>query len=90
MHLFVHCRRSNRVKSLSNWQWHLDKAFGMINGETHCHWRAVDHEGEVIDSSVTKRKVRKAALIFLEKSMKRYGQPKRVVTDRLRSNSVAM
>ena len=60
-----------------------------INGETHYLWRAVDHEGEVLESFVTKRRDRKAALRFLKKSMKRYGAPKVIVTDRLRSYRAA-
>jgi len=61
-----------------------------INGELHYLWRAVDHEGEVLESFVTKRRNRKAALTFLRKAMKRYGCPKVVVTDRLRSYRAAM
>ena len=61
-----------------------------INGETHYLWRAVDHEGEVLESFVTKRRDRKAALRFLKKSIKRYGAPKVIVTDRLRSYRAAM
>jgi len=71
--------------SYSNWRWHLDEVFVKINGETHYLWRAVDHEGEVLESFVTKRRNRKAALAFLKKAMKRYGQPKVIATDRLRS-----
>ena len=61
-----------------------------LEGETHYLWRAVDHEGEVLESYVTKRRDRKAALRFLRKSMKRYGQPYVIVTDRLRSYGAAM
>ena len=61
-----------------------------INGEMHYLWRAVDHEGEVLESFVTKRRDRKAALRFLKKSMKRYGVPMVIVTDRLRSYRAAM
>uniref|UniRef100_UPI00131F13FB DDE-type integrase/transposase/recombinase n=1 Tax=Ruegeria sp. Alg231-54 TaxID=1922221 RepID=UPI00131F13FB len=64
--------------------------FVKINGETHYLWRAVDHEGEVLESYVTKRRDRKAALKFLRKSMKRYGQPESIVTDKLRSYGAAM
>ena len=64
--------------------------FVKINGETHYLWRAVDHEGEVLESYVTKRRDLKAALKFLKKAMKRYGQPEVVVTDKLRSFGVAM
>ena len=60
------------------------------NGETHYLWRAVDHEGEVLETYVTKRRNRKAALKFFRKLMKRYGSPKVIVTDRLRSYGAAM
>jgi putative transposase len=50
----------------------------------------VDHEGEVLESYVAKRRDRKAALKFLRKSMKRYGKPQVIVTDKLRSYGAAM
>lgn len=83
-------RRTQSLRAYSNWQWHLDEVFVKINGETHYLWRAVDHEGEVLESYVTKRRDRKAALKFLRKSMKRYGRPQVIVTDRLRSYGSAM
>ena len=61
-----------------------------INGEAHYLWRAVDHEGEVLESLVTKTRDRKAALKFLRKSMKRHGRPHILVTDKLRSYGAAM
>jgi len=61
-----------------------------INGETHYLWRAVDHEGEVLESFVTKRRDRKAALVFLKKIMKRYGRLNVIVTDKLRSYRATM
>ena len=84
--------RKRRVQShaYSNWRWHLDEVFVKINGETHYLWRAVDHEGEVLVSFVTKRRDRKAAQRFLKKLMKQYGAPKMIVTDRLRSYRAAM
>jgi putative transposase len=69
---------------------HLDEVFVKINGETHYLWRAVDHEGEVLEVFATKWRGRKAALQFLKRAMKRYGQPKVIVTDRLRSYRAAM
>jgi putative transposase len=83
-------QRVSRMRAYSNWQWHLDEVFVKINGDTHYLWRAVDHEGEVLETYVTKRRDRKAALKFLRKTMKRYGSPKVIVTDRLRSYSAAM
>jgi putative transposase len=64
--------------------------FVKINGETLYLWRAVDHEGEVLESYVTKRRDRKVALKFLRKSMKRHGRPEVLVTDKLRSYGAAM
>jgi putative transposase len=49
----------------------------------HYLWRAVDHEGEVLERYVTKRRDRKVALKFFRKAMKRYGGPEVVVTDKL-------
>ena len=83
-------KRIQHQRAYSNWQWHLDEVFVKINGQTHYLWRAVDHEGEVLGSYVTKRRDRKAALKFLRKSMKRHGPPQIVVTDKLRSYGAAM
>jgi len=76
--------RKRRVQhhSYSNWRWHLDEVFVRINGDTHYLWRAVDHEGEVLEVFATKRRNRAAALAFLKRAMKRYGRPKIIVTDR--------
>jgi putative transposase len=84
--------RKRRVHnhSYSNWRWHLDEVFVKINGELHYLWRAVDHEGEVLEVFVTKRRDRAAALKFLKRTIKRYGRPWTLVTDRLRSYGAAM
>ena len=83
-------KRADRLLCGTQWRWHLDEVFVKINGETHYLWRAVDHEGEVLESYVTKRRDRKAALKFLRKSMKRFGSPNVILTDRLRSYGAAM
>ena len=83
-------RRADRLKSSANWQWHLDEVFVKVNGVRHYMWRAVDHEGEVLESYVTKRRDRKAALKFLRKSLRRYGSPQAIVTYKLRSYGAAM
>ena len=61
-----------------------------INGETHYLWRAVDHESEVSESIVTKRRDRQAALKLLKKKMKRYDNPEVIVIDRIKSYGAAM
>ena len=78
-------KRVQHLSAHSNWQWHLDEEFVKINGETHYLWRAVDHEGEVLESYVTKRRDRKETLKFLRKTKKRFGPPPVIVTDLLRS-----
>ncbi len=83
-------RRVDRMRAFSSWRWHLDEVFVKINGEQHYLWRAVDHEGEVLESFVTKRRDKKAALKFLRKLMRRYGQPHEIVTDCLRSYGAAL
>ena len=82
--------RVQRMRSYSNWQWHLDEVFVKIKGEMHYLWRAVDQEDEVLESYVTKTWDRKAALKFLRKSMKRHGRPHILVTDKPRSYGAAM
>ena len=84
--------RKRRVQGrcYSQWRWHLDEIFVKINGEMQYLWRAVDHEGEVLEVFATKRGDRRAALKFLKRTMKRYGQPRSIVTDRLRSYRSAM
>ena len=84
--------RKRRIlnRSFSNWRWHLDEIFVRINGQTHYLWRAVDHEGEVLEVFATRRRDRNAALRFPKKAMKRYGRPKIIVTDRLASYRTAM
>ena len=61
-----------------------------INDETHYLWRAVDHEGGILDVFATKRRDRMAALAFLKRAIKRYGRPRVIVTDRFQSYRAAM
>jgi putative transposase len=83
-------KRVDRMRSLPHWQWHLDEVFVKINGGTHYLWRAFDHEGKILDSYLTKRRDRKAALRFLRKILKRHGDPHVFVTDKLRSYGAAL
>ena len=83
-------KRAASVQGMPQWRWHLDEVFVRIGGETHYLWRAVDHEGEVLEAFVTKKRNRRAALRFLIRAMKRHGRPDAIVTDRLRSYRAAM
>jgi putative transposase len=55
--------RKRRVEGMRSchWRWHLDEVFVKSNGEKHYLWRAIDHEGEVLESFVTKTRDKKAA-----------------------------
>ncbi len=83
-------KRSASTRAQIQWRWHLDEVFVRIDGATYYLWRAVDHEGEVLEAFVTKKRDRKAALKFLRKAMKRNGRPEMIVTDRLRSYRAAL
>jgi len=83
-------KRHNQTRSYFHWRWYPDEVFVRIKGETHYLWRAVDQEGEVLDVFVTKCRDRMGASKFLKRAMKRYGRPKAIVTDRLRSYGAAL
>ena len=83
-------QRVSRMRGFLHWRWHLDEVFVKINGERHYLWRAVDHEGEVLESYVTKKRDKAAALAFLKKALKRHGRAEKIVTDGMRSYPAAM
>src|ERR1700761_5930908 len=83
-------KRVDRMKAFTHWRWHLDEVYVKINGEMHYLWRAVDHEGEVLESFATKDRDKAAALKFMKRLMKRHGSARTVTTDGLRSYSAAM
>lgn len=83
-------QRASRMKGFRHWRWHLDEMFVKINGKTLYLWRAVDHEGEVLESYVTKKRDKKAALRFIKKALRRHGQAEKIVTDGLKSYPAAM
>jgi putative transposase len=83
-------KRVDRMRAHTQWRWHLDEVYVKINGEMHYLWRAVDHEGEVLESFASKTRDKAAALKFIKRAMKRHGNPRTVVTDGLRSYPAAM
>jgi putative transposase len=68
----------------------LDEVFVGVNGKLCCLWRAVHHEGEVLEAVVTSKRDKAAALNLLKRIMKKYGRPRKIVTDGLRAYSAAM
>ena len=62
-----------------------------IGGKRMYLWRAVDHEGEVLDMLVQSRRDSRAALRLMRKLLKKQGfAPKLLVTDKLRSYASAI
>ena len=61
-----------------------------LNGEMVYLWRAVDQEGEILESFVTKKRDKDAALSFMKRALKRHGSPEAITTDGLRSYGAAM
>lgn len=82
--------RVQAMRAFRHRRWHLDEVFVKINGVKHYLWRAVDHEGEVLDSFVTNRLDKKAALKFLRKSLKRHGVVETIITNCLASYGAAL
>jgi transposase-like protein len=71
-------------------RWHLDEMVVRIGGRQMYLWRAVDHEGEVLDMLVQRRRDSQAALRLMRELLKKQGfAPKLLVTDKLRSYASA-
>jgi putative transposase len=83
-------QRVSRMRGLRHWRWHLDEMYVRLNGEMVYLWRAVDHEGEILESYVTRTRDKAAALRFMKKALKRHGSPETITTDGLRSYRAAM
>jgi len=78
------------MHSYPQWRWHLDEVFVKVNGKFCYLWRAVDHEGEVMEAVVTVKRDKAGALKLLKRLLKKYGAPRSIVTDGLRAYSAAM
>ncbi len=58
-------KRVAHMHGYPQWRWHLDEVFVKVNGKLCYLWRAVDHEGEVLESVVTAKRDKAAAVKFL-------------------------
>jgi len=62
--------------------WHLDEVVISIAGKKHWLWRAVDHDGYVLDEILQTRRDAKAAGRLLRCLLKQQGRPpRRMITD---------
>lgn len=82
-------KRVQAMRQFTHWRWHLDEAFVRINGECHYFWRAIDDEGDILESFTNRPQDKTAVLKFLKKIMRRHGRLKAIVTDGLRSYKAA-
>jgi putative transposase len=74
-------QRISRMRGFRHWRWRLDEMYVKLNGEMVYLWRAVDHEGELLESYVTKNRDKRATLTFMKKALKRHGSPNRIATE---------
>src|SRR6516164_8125355 len=83
-------RRLRQRRPRPSDRWHLDEMVIRIAGVGMYLWRAVDHEGEVLDMLVQRRRDTRAAMRLMRKLLKKQGfPPKLLVTDKLRSYASA-
>ncbi|WP_111735852.1 IS6 family transposase [Roseovarius amoyensis] len=80
---FADCIRRDRPAAVD--KWHLDEVVIPINGRKYWLWRAVDANGDVLDILVQPQRNAKAASRFLARLIDRFGEPRVVITDKLRS-----
>ena len=66
-------------------KWHLDEVVITFRGVRHWLWRAVDNEGQTLDILVQARRIARAARRFISRLVPRWGVPRVIITDKLRS-----
>jgi len=68
----------------------IDEVFVKIDGQQHYLWRAVDQDGEVVDVYLQARRNGAAAMRFFKRLIRSHqSEPRKIVTDKLRSYGVA-
>jgi putative transposase len=84
-------RALRRCRPRPSDRWHLDEMVVRIAGKHLYLWSAVDHEGEVLEILVQRRRDKRAAVRLLRKLLRKQGfAPKKVTTDKLRSYGAAV
>jgi len=80
---FANCIRRDRPRP--NNKWDMDEVVITIRGKKHWLWRAIDADGDVLDILVQTRRNAKAAKRFFQRLVSQFGEPRVVITDKLRS-----
>jgi len=86
----IYSRRLKRKHRGYGDTFFIDEVFVRINGKQHYLWRAVDQDGEVVDVYLQAKRDGAAAKQFFKRLLRSHGsEPRKIVTDKLRSYGVA-
>jgi putative transposase len=86
----LYARRLKRKHGGYGDTFYIDEVFVKINGKQHYLWRAVDQDGEVVDVFLQAKRDGSAAKRFFRRLLRSHGsEPRKIVTDKLRSYGVA-
>jgi putative transposase len=86
----IYSRRLKRNHRGYGDTFYIDEVFVRINGKQHYLWRAVDQDGEVVDVYLQAKRDGAAAKRFFKRLLRSHGgEPRKIVTDKLRSYPVA-
>jgi putative transposase len=86
----IYTRRLKRKHRGFGDTFYIDEVFVRINGKQHCLWRAADQDGEVVDVYLQRKRDGAAAKRFFKRLLRSHGgEPRKIVTDKLRSYGVA-
>jgi len=86
----IYTRRLKRKHRGFGDTFYIDEVFVKINGKQHYLWRAVDQDGEVVDVYLQAKRNGAAAKRFFRRLLRSHGgEPRKIMTDKLRSYGVA-
>ena len=86
----LYARRLKRKHRGYGDTFHIDEVFVKINGKQHYLWRVVDQDGEVVDVYLQAKRDGATARRFFKRLLGLHGgEPRKIVTDKLRSYCVA-
>jgi len=85
----LYARRLKRKHRGYGDTFYIDEVFVKVNGKQHYLWRAVDQDGEVVDVYLQAKRDVAAAKRFFRRLLRRLGgEPRKIVTDKLRNYGV--
>lgn len=87
----IYARRLRRKHGGYGDTFYIDEVFVKINRKQHYLWRAVDQDGEIVDVYLQTKRDGAAAKRFFRRLLRSHGgEPRQIVTDKLRSYPVAL